>query len=90
VGGGERGSPKTAFPQGRHYVGGDLLAAARYRGRGGRLHVRRASWSQGRARGGAGQVGQRPEEAATGRTSVADGGTSATPRSLAAGSRVKL
>jgi hypothetical protein len=37
------------------------LTTARYRGRGGRLRVRRTSWSQGHARGGEGEAGGGPE-----------------------------
>jgi hypothetical protein len=84
-GGGERGSLEMASPWWRHSIGEDLPTAARYRGWGSRLRVRRASWSRVRAQGGAGRVGQRRRRAAAGRTLVVDGGTSATPRGAAAG-----
>jgi hypothetical protein len=44
----------------------------------------------GACSGGAGRVGRRPEAAATGRTSVVDDETSATPRYAVASSRMKL
>jgi hypothetical protein len=77
--------------QNRHLHGDGTLSVGTHRRwlgtvvGGGRLHVRRTSWCRGHARGGAGRVGPRPEAAATGRTSVADGGTSATTRYAAAG-----